>query len=52
MATPYLETGRFRPDVLSFVNVEFRHGVKDDSYGYHGTSIYALLTMLRTGVIP
>lgn len=52
MSTVYQERGRFRPDVLSFVSQELRRGVSDNSYGYHGTSIYTLLHMLRFGVIP
>lgn len=52
MATAYQETGRFRPDVRSFVDRELRHGINSDSYGYHGTSVYTLLHMLHTGVLP
>ena len=52
MATVRQETEQFRPDVVSFVNQEIQRDVSYKSYGYHGTSVYTLLTMLHTGVLP
>jgi len=52
MSNSHFEREPIRPNVLSHVGHEVIRGVAVEEYGFHGTSVYTLVHMIRTGVIP